>query len=206
MTPQEIIEYYESLLIVQYSRQTRAVATVGTMVGEVVADSIITQVRDAFDLDDAAGEQLDMIGLYRGIKRFVYALDVTKSFFATPSYTDSNPGSYKGLADYSMSEVDVTWYFMQYQDGTAIVYRMNDEEFRSVIKFKSEVDSMYMSVESIDTLLEKYFENYVTMIDDGDMSISYNNSPSNPDHLFDLVNGAGILPKPAGVSYSVTNV
>ena len=50
LTFDAITQYYMNLLIFQYITKTRAAATVGVFVGEVVASSLAISVRDGFDL------------------------------------------------------------------------------------------------------------------------------------------------------------
>lgn len=69
MTTQEIIDYYANLLVVQYITKERARAHVKTLVSPVIADQIHVAVQNAFNLDDAVGVHLDIIGKYAGVVR-----------------------------------------------------------------------------------------------------------------------------------------
>jgi len=98
MTPQEIIDYYPNLLIVQYINKPRAFATVEALVepvlmpvggnvvtdnegnpvfdldGNVVLDGPVTGLlplllQQAFNLSTAVGKQLDTLGKYIGAPR-----------------------------------------------------------------------------------------------------------------------------------------
>lgn len=66
----DIVEYYKNLLIIQYSRKTKARATIDALVRPVVMDQIPIQVQDAFNIDTAVGVQLDVLGKYTGVSRF----------------------------------------------------------------------------------------------------------------------------------------
>ena len=72
MATSDIINYYTNLLIMQYSGQTKAPATVAATVTPVIADQIYTQVRDAFNINTAVGVQLDILGKYIGANRNGY--------------------------------------------------------------------------------------------------------------------------------------
>ena len=72
MTNQEIIDYYKNLLILQYRGKTRARATIDALVKNVVAEQIYKQANDAFNVDTAVGNQLDVIGKYAGVSRSGY--------------------------------------------------------------------------------------------------------------------------------------
>jgi hypothetical protein len=71
MTTDELIKYYSDLLIIQYKSRARAVETVRAFVDPVIMDQLPFAVRDAHDIDTAAGEQLDLIGKLVGVKREV---------------------------------------------------------------------------------------------------------------------------------------
>lgn len=70
MTNQAIIDYYATLLIIQYANKQKAVDTIKALVTPVVMDQLPIAVQDAFDLETAEGVQLDTIGKYQNITRF----------------------------------------------------------------------------------------------------------------------------------------
>lgn len=72
MTKQELIDYYASLLIMQYSEKPNAVAMIKALVEPVIMDKLPLDVMDAFDIDTAVGDQLDIIAKYVGISRRTY--------------------------------------------------------------------------------------------------------------------------------------
>lgn len=73
MTTQELIDYYASLLIVQYLSKPKAYATVQAQVTPIIMDQLPLQVQAAFDIDTAVGQQLDILGKYVGVVREGYA-------------------------------------------------------------------------------------------------------------------------------------
>ncbi len=207
MTPDELKEYYANLLIIQYFNRSHARATVKAFAGEVIADNVIAAVRDAFDLDTAVGVQLDVLGAYRGVSRYVFNFDLSKDYFDWPFYTAVDPSLFFGFAQYSNSEASISWYFLRYQDASAISYTMNDQEYREVIRFRTKTDSSFLSVKDIDDILFAVFGTQVTLIDHLDMTITYNDPLTDPNiNLFTLLDESGSLPKPGGVALAVTNV
>lgn len=206
MTVDELKEYYEDLLILQYRNGTKSRGTIGAMVGEVIADMVSQNVRDAFDLDFAVGAQLDVLGAYRGVPRTLFGFNLTKTYFEMPDHNDPNLGTAMGFASANMSDGSITWYWLRAQDINAVAYTMNDNEYRAVIKFAVATQSSSLTLSEIDDICFDFFGAYVTLSDPGTMAIVYNDSPSDPSNLFALVNQAGLLPKPAGVSISVTNI
>lgn len=71
MTTQEIIDYYANLLILQYLGQPKAYATIQALVKPVIMDQLPIDVQNAFELETAEGVQLDVIGKYAGVTRYV---------------------------------------------------------------------------------------------------------------------------------------
>lgn len=69
---EELINYYHSLLIIQYFSGRKARATIDTMVNLLWANQLLKQIRDGFDIDTAIGAQLDIIGIWVGVDRYVY--------------------------------------------------------------------------------------------------------------------------------------
>jgi len=69
MTTEELIEYYQGLLIIQYNNKEKALATVGLLVETSAYDLIPAKLYEAFDLNSAEGVQLDVIGKYVGVSR-----------------------------------------------------------------------------------------------------------------------------------------
>lgn len=68
---QDIKDYYANLLIIQYRNLPNARGTLESLVGESYADGISLDVLNAFDLETAVGQQLDILGKYIGLSRQV---------------------------------------------------------------------------------------------------------------------------------------
>jgi hypothetical protein len=77
MTNTELDEYYANLLIIQYAGKPKAYATMQGIVDMMNADQIWTSIQNAFNLADAVGVQLDIVGKYAGVTR--YAQDFSGS-------------------------------------------------------------------------------------------------------------------------------
>lgn len=69
MSADEIINYYASLLILQYIGKQKAYETIQLIAQIFVMDLLPKQVQDAFDPATAVGVQLDVIGKYVGVTR-----------------------------------------------------------------------------------------------------------------------------------------
>lgn len=69
---EELINYYKNLLIIQYHSGQKARATIEAMVELLWANQLLKQIRDGFDIETAIGVQLDVIGIWVGVDRYVY--------------------------------------------------------------------------------------------------------------------------------------
>lgn len=75
MATTDLISYYSSLLILQYSGKPKAVAMLKALVTPVIMDQLPLLVQGAYTLGTAQGIQLDVIGKYAGVGRNGYALN-----------------------------------------------------------------------------------------------------------------------------------
>lgn len=75
MTTLDIINYYASLLIIQYRGLPKASGTIANIVTPIIMDQLPTQIQNAFDPNTAVGVQLDTVAKYVGVKRTGYGLE-----------------------------------------------------------------------------------------------------------------------------------
>jgi hypothetical protein len=200
----ELISYYQALLIIQYLKKPKAQGTISAFIDSLVSDAITIQVRDGFDLDTAIGKQLDFLGKLRNASRYFFTLVLTKIFIAIPSYDDPDKGLAAGIPDYSITPYPPSWYTMTYDDF--IGHTLTDGDFRRVIKFLAKVHSCDHAYGMIDTICYEFFFGNVNLIDNGDMTIKYQHLTSDTDNLFSIVSQMGLLPKPAGVFVTTEEV
>jgi hypothetical protein len=124
MTTEEIIKYYVDLLIIQYKSKPKARAHIETIIKNIIADQIYTQVRDAYDLETATGKQLDILGKYIGLSR------VGRTFSGDVSLNDD---SYR-LAlkikiiqnNFGSSLFEIQNLLFQYFEGAIRAYDLED--------------------------------------------------------------------------------
>lgn len=69
MTTDQLVKYYQDLLIIQYRSKAKARAHIDAVVRPVLIDQILLSIQDAFSIDAAVGVQLDVVGKYAGITR-----------------------------------------------------------------------------------------------------------------------------------------
>jgi len=205
MLTQDLIEFYSDLLIFQYASLGNAIGTVQAYVGELVQNQIIVQVDDAFDLETAIGNQLDILGTYRGVVREVFGLGAA-TYWALIPYTDPSPNSYLGWATYSGAAP--TWNWLQYSDTGLLGASMTDHQMRRLIQLKSAIQSSPLTLGDIDNILYTAFGSYVNLVDNGNMTMTYQHQAADPDPdgLWGIAVLADALPNPCGVSFNVVTI
>lgn len=204
-TPDEVIAYYQNLLIIQYKRLPKAFQTIGALSEQVTANLIYNAVLNAFDLNTAIGEQIDILGAYVGARRFLANFSSTNTFMAFPFYADAGAGSVVGFAQYTDANPPVGYWRLYTTVDTSLV--LTDGQMRDLAKYLIAVHASDMSNASIDDIMYRFFGQYVTVDDGYDMSMTYTHDATNdPFQLFAIVEYMNALPRPAGVTVNVINV
>ncbi len=203
MLTSDLIEYYSSLLAIQYRTQPNAIATIQALVSQVIADQIYLQVQQGFDLNTAVGKQLDILAQYVGAPRELFAYDPTVPYMALTDYADTPPSNV-GFADYS-DVTDPVDFWLSYT-ASETTYVLTDGQLRSLIAYLIAVHASDHTIAAIDNILQAFFGPYCTLTDNEDMTILYTHDSSDPNLLFSIVDQIGALPKPGGVGIIVTEV
>jgi len=203
MTPDELATYYANLLIMQYRNKPKAVATIKAVAAALIAGNLNLAMREAFDLETAVGPQLDIIGQYVGASRRVVVSGLGGlKYFTMPGYNDT-PVADSGFASYDDAAPPEN-FWLSYIDSNSDSYVMDDGVFRRFIKYLIALHKSDHSLKDLDDLLLASFGEYLTLTDNGDMTITYAHDAGDPDILFTIINGLGLLPHPAGVEVIVT--
>lgn len=207
MTPAQLIAYYVNLLIMQYNIKPKARATVSTLVQAAVANLIIQQVENAFNITTAVGVQLDILAKYVGAQRTIYGLDITKQYFQFRFAADAPPPTttWNGFAD--VANPITSWFFLTVRDFDANVDVLTDGQLSSLIQYLASLESMDFTVEATDNLFLQYFGTYVTWVDNMDMTMTItHNNTSDPNTLFEIVKFLNAFPRPAGVALTIVEI
>lgn len=209
-TAEQVIAYYEALLISQYLNKPKAAAHVGCLIGGsdgtvgLIGNAIVAQVRDAFDVATAAGQQLDFLGKLRGVTRYFLGLDLSKQFLQITTYGAADMGTVNGLATYETSPQPPSWYTMTYEDF--VENTLLDGDFRRVIMFLAQVHSCDYAYGTLDAIMYTFFGGNVNLKVTANMAFTYQHLTTDTDNLFEIVKQMGLLPAPAGVSVTVQEV
>ncbi len=213
MDTSAIVSYYVNLLAVQYHMLPRAMATIQALATEVVADQIVAQVQNGYNLfpangyPAAIGAQLDVIGEYVGAPRTIFGYDPSIPYFALYSYITtppSNVGFAPGVyTDLTIPSIPDNW--LSYSTGETS-YVLTDGQLQLLIAYLIAVHASGHTISEIDGILQTFFGSYCTLTDNFDMSIVYTHQAADPNFLFSIVAQIGALPHPAGVGITVVEV
>ena len=163
-----IINYYVNLLIIQYHDKPKAKATIALFINLIWANMIIFQIRDGFDLRNAKGVQLDIIGAWVGINRYYNGqLFDYEAWFSLIDW-DSTPDLLQGGFSTFDNFDTLSGGFLDYQQMGDSQNSLIDDDFRLLIGLKIIKNSINHTCKNIDNAIHDYFngEVYTTWSND----------------------------------------
>lgn len=196
----ELILYYVNLLIIQYRTLPKASDHIAALIKQLMIYDLMIQVRDGYNLDDAIGIQLDILGKYLGITRIVTGAVFTRDYFGMVEYGDTAPFDHEPFIEYGDPVPDIQW--LRYEESLSI---LNDEEYRFILKLRRNKNNTNASNKDIDLLMVEFFDGTGTFTDNEDMTISYI-FDAGIERLIIIAEAEGLLPKPAGVEILISFV
>lgn len=195
-----LIKYYQDTLLYQWVNAPRARGMIGTFVQCSICDLLIHDVRDAFDIETAVGPQLDVVGEFLGLTRTVYGT-IDRPYFQLDDYLTGPDLTLIGMTDYTDSTVNANSSTYRYGFAFEAAYKLEDEEFRIMLKFKRALNSSDMTFYSIQNALWESFGSALLAFDGADMTMGYYVADSE-SRFAEIAVGMGILPKPMAVGLS----
>lgn len=192
----DVVAYYVAKLALQYRGQPKAAATIALLVQAAVADFFYLQLQNCFNLDDAVGPQLDIIGKYVGVPRNIGVPAAPPSFGFENAAGTANPRGFLRAA--GGANLGVSWIRANYSSGPK--ENLADATYAQIIKLQIILNSNDGTLASIENYLNIFFEGQVNLVDNKNMTLTYNvssNVPISPTLL------AAYLPKPMGVGITV---
>lgn len=209
MTDQELAATYVALLPILWSGTDTPLAqeTIDMLATTAIASQIVGQVLGGFALTNiygqtpAVGKQLDVLGQFVGAQRVLATYDPGASFFGHQDTTGSFNPDAGGFADAS-SSTPPSDYWDSTNQTFGNSYVLSDAQMLALIEYLVAVNHGYLSLETIDNILFAAFGTFVTVAE-GNMKLTYTQSPSDPGTLFGIVDYLGKLPHPAGVEVVV---
>jgi len=189
------IEYYKDLLLYQFINLPNARSTIGLLVSQALIDLLPLEVNNAFDLENAVGNQLDILGEYVGFDRSVI-IPIVRTYFAFNDQTNIET-NLTGLTDYD-STLNSTTYFYSYNNYLGSQSTLNDDEYRILAKLKSYANRSNNTAKEINDALYEIFGFNIIVLDQLDMSIIYMCAPEY-SRLIQIALDENFLPKAMGV-------
>lgn len=193
MTPSE----YEKLLILQYSDKPKASGTISAIVQRFKSIfDIIEQFETAFDLDNAVGHQLDIIGKIVRISRNVEGV-IPKIFFGFDGFT--NTAGF-GLAPfYTLDQA-------QYTDT-----QLTDSDYRFFIRLKIAKNHAKATMaddngSNLNAIVFNMFDGFAYLVDNKDMTVTLYVENSPKSYLLPYAISLDLIPLPqaVGIKYVST--
>lgn len=196
----DIINRYTLMLIKQYWEKPKAKSEIEAMLSQwqVIADFI--RDPDNFDIDQATGYRLDVIGRIVGLPRSVPAV-VAKIFFGFDGHSNSAGFSSKSNTSYIGAS-----FFSKFSPAYG-EYQLGDNEYRRFLKVKIAKNAASPTISSdgrvsIQEVIQAAFNGLAYVTDRRDMTLALNISPQVSVGELRLIVKLGLLPKPAGVRYN----
>ena len=153
----QLIEYYQDLLIVQYHDKPKAKAMIKAEMEETLANLLDIQVRDAFDVDTAVGVQLDIIGKWVGVDRiFKGQMFDNQTWFSLTRYNEPTTPLQGGFSRFDNFNT-LEGGFLTYDFIVSTRNKINDTDFRMLIKLKIIRNNIKHSPKDIDEAMYKLF-------------------------------------------------
>ena len=201
----QLIEYYQDLLIVQYHDKPKAKAMIKAEMEETLANLLDIQVRDAFDVDTAVGVQLDIIGKWVGVDRiFKGQMFDNESWFSLTRYNEPTTplqGGFSRFDNFDTSEGG----FLTYDFIVSTRNKINDADFRLLIKLKIIRNNIKHSPKDIDEAMYKLFADTLYTVWGECMELTFYSQKTNYG-IVKLGQEKNCFPIPTGVKANFVEV
>ena len=195
------VSYYVALLALQYRTKSRATQNIAIYVKQVLADMLVYQLQNCFDVDTAVGQQLDIIGKYVGVPR-ASGSPIPKPYFGFTLYGGSSTPNVNGFRSYSNLGLNAQGIFLQYGSAALQYTDLPDTAYALLIKLKIFLNSNDARLSSIQYYLRTYLTGLVTLVDNMDMTLTYTVTASLPPSItYNVL--MPYLPKPMGVGVNL---
>lgn len=203
----QLKDYYSNLLIVQYNGKPKAKATIEAFVDLIFAQMAIFQVRDAFNIENAIGAQLDIIGEWVGINRFYEGqLFDFHPWFSLIDWNDPNPDSLQGGFSTFETFNELEGGFLDYQNINPTQNKLPDETFRTLIKLKIIKNNINHTAKSIDDAIYEVFGGNVYTVWDLEARELIFYYASEYNNILEVARRKNLLPYPPAISIRLEEI
>lgn len=159
---EELKSAYSNLLIAQYHQGVNSVATIKANIETLLSNMLLWKIRDCWDIDDTTlcvGTQLDIIGKWVGVDRYFVGQSFGDSLHL--SFVDWNEVleptvNQGGLRDWNVDRPE-DGDFLTYDNVISVTNKLNDDDFRLLIKLKIIKNNTIMNCKNIDDAINDVF-------------------------------------------------
>ena len=185
---------YQSLITTEHAQQPLYRAVIAALVaGFADTNNVVASMPAGYDVDVAAGVQLDSVGLWVGISRNINVPLINAYFSLDTTGIGFDGGVWRG----------------QYDASTGVI-SLDDGTYRQLIKTKIGANQWDGTLSNAALILSSLFAGTsVFLVDNQDMSMIVGLSGVLPSALFIAIFKNGLIPlRPSGVliNYTVTTV
>lgn len=196
ITVEQIVQYYTNLLIIQYKGKPKAEATIALIADIQAMDNVEFDVESGFDINTAVGKQLDILGKWIGVSRNYQGTDYPDNTFGFTDYNGADGGQ-EGFSDYSDYDTK-EGTFLTYKQIVGNKQKLNDEDYRTILRLQIVCNNANMSQSAIDNLLFLYFGDQIIASSNNRMDLTYFIADSIAK-LGTILLEKKVLPKPMAV-------
>lgn len=161
---EELKTAYSGLLICQYADKPNAIATIKANIETLLSNMLLWKIRDCWDIDDTTlciGAQLDIIGKWVGVDRYWVGQSFGDSLhLAFVDWDDTPTAMQGGLRDWNNTRT-TDGDLLTFDNVISVTNKLNDDDFRLLIKLKIIKNNTIMSCKNIDDSIFKLFANDV---------------------------------------------
>lgn len=201
----ELIQSYQNLLELQYHEKPKAKKHIKTICESLIADMILWKIQEqCMNVDVSIGVQLDIIGKWVDIDRYIkgYKYEISKWYAYYDWDSTEQPNSLQGgLWDWDLSEQPKNAPFLKYEWILSVSNRLNDDDFRTLIKLKIVKNNTSATCKNIDESIYQLFKGVVSTVWNKNevMELTYK-YPENKTSIMNLAHEKNCLICPCGVN------
>ncbi len=201
----DLIKYYQNLLILQYKRLPKANEHLRALLSQVIIFDFLEEVTNAFDLETAVGDRLTRLGLFLGISREVRKVENERYFGLGSIYLEEHP------VEADLSLVGFTSYYQDAAPGYPWTFsslfqyirnELQDNELRKFIQMRIAINKGNCSLAEVNDFFRTFFGGIVTVTEDlenSPMNLKYGVEQTSIEDFFLYMNEKKLFPRPAGV-------
>lgn len=192
----ELTKYYQDLLPLQYIRKQNARGDIAVRVQNITGDYLMLDMWKYFDIDTAAGAQLDLIGKIVGLGRNADGFDLANDYFSYNDISNQMPIPQGfGFSDIGSPNPVI---FRDINQVKRTIYAMTDTQYRTMLKLRIIINNAINTNKYIDDSLYRIFGTGIIATNNYDMTMTLTIQPQ-WKFIGQLAEYLGLFPAPLGV-------